>query len=112
MARTTCGPRTLVAKTCLECGELKMAKAFPSHNKGLYYGSYCYVCHRINHTMPGFRNSQEKALEGATNHYKQWTEAETQQMLDMTSEGHTVAVIALTLNRTVYSIFNRRKAIK
>lgn len=104
------GKRTLLAKTCLVCGELKMADQFAILQK-YYRDSYCKGCHNA-HARPGMHTHQERALKAAVKHRQPWTEGEIQRLERMVSEGLTGPQMALALNRSVYAVYTMKNKLK
>ena len=107
---TTIGKRTLLAKTCLICGLLKMADQFAILQK-YYRDSYCKSCHNA-HSTPVMKEHQQEALKGAVKHRQPWTGAEIQHLERMVSEGLTGPQMALILNRSVYAVYNMKNKLK
>lgn len=108
--KTTCGPRTLVAKTCNCCGELKMAKAFSRIN-GIYRNSWCKKCMNATYKRLVY-NHQQKALNGAEKHRQPWTEGDLKRLSEMVSEGLTTAQMAMILRRSVYAVNTMRNKLR
>lgn len=108
--RITVGRRTLLAKSCLECGQLKPASSFATVMKH-YFQSYCHECHNVR-SRPGMLEHQAGSLERALSHRKPWTEAELRYLAEMVSKGRTGPEMALELNRTVYSVYTMKSKLK
>lgn len=107
---TSCGARTLIAKTCNNCGELCMAKSFPKVN-GIYHNSWCRTCSNAVYKHLTQKH-QQTSLKGAVKHRQPWTEVDFTKMEKMTAEGLPVAQIALALNRSVYAVNTMRNKLK
>lgn len=97
------GKRTILAKTCVICGVLKMANQFGRVRK-VYLDSYCRACHNA-HGRPVIRNHQKNALKGAVRHRQPWSDEEVLRLCEMVSEGRTGPEMALALNRSVYAVY-------
>lgn len=104
------GPRTLVAKTCKVCGELKMAKCFAKVYK-VYRTHICHTC-KNNQSRPLMHAHQEKALTAAVKHRQPWCEAEIEKLEEMLEAGLHAPQIALALNRTVYAVYTKVHKLK
>lgn len=104
------GPRTLLAKTCLLCGELKMASDFGRVAK-IYYNSYCHRCKNLTSSVPTTRRHQQRALEVAVRYGQPWTVQELNKLQEMAAEGLSGPQMALALNRTVYAVYTMKNKI-
>lgn len=106
---TAVGKRTLLAKTCLICGELKDASQFAILQK-YYRDSYCKCCHNLK-ARPGMYNHQQEALKVAVKHRQLWTKEEIQRLEQMASEGFSGPQMALALNRSVYAVYTMKNKL-
>lgn len=106
----TCGARTLVAKTCIHCGELLPASRFPKIN-GMYHNSWCKKCQNdvYSHLT---HDHQQRTLRMAVKHRQPWCEEDFQRLDEMTAEGLPVTQIALALNRSVYAVYTVRNKLR
>lgn len=104
------GSRTLLAKTCLICGELKDARNFGRVSK-IYYNSYCHKCKNETSAVPTTVRHQQRALEVAVRYGQPWTEAELDKLQEMAANGFTGPQMALALNRSVYAVYTMKNKI-
>lgn len=107
---TSCGPRTLIAKTCITCGELLMARFFSKIN-GIYHNSTCQICNNREYRKRTHQN-QSQTLSAAEKHRQPWTDEDLDRLSEMVSEGRTTAQIAMNLKRSAYSVNTMRNKLK
>lgn len=106
---TMCGTRTLVAKTCTACGELKTASEYskPRLRHGYpSYDSWCRACHQraageIN------RKANDESLEKATQHRERWSKDELETLRRLRRLGLSTRDIAERLGRTREAVFTK-----
>ena len=103
------GTRTVVAKSCVLCGVLKMANQFAVVQKK-YRDSYCRTCHN-RHGRPVMRGHQETASKAASKHREPWTDSDISRLRELIEDGLTGPQIALALKRTVYSVYTMKNKI-
>lgn len=104
------GPRTLLAKSCLVCGKLKMADEYQVLEKK-YRGSYCKDC-RNRYNKPGRHSSQRRALRTADKHWEPWTQEDLDKLKAMMAQGLTGPEMAKKLNRSLYAIYSAKTRFK
>lgn len=108
------GQRTLLAKTCMRCGELKQASEFKLGRRGtsrkMYYNSECWPCHKAR-IQKVTKDANNKSLDVATSHYYEWTDSDLTEVAFLSQMGHSAAEIAAKLNRTVSAIYNARQRL-
>jgi hypothetical protein len=107
--KTTCGTRTLIAKTCRCCGELKLAKHFS--RCGGYYNSQCHECNNAQ-SKPGLREAHERSKTVAVRHRQPWTGKDFARLSEMAAEGVPVKEIAVALNRSVYATYTMKTKLR
>lgn len=110
--RIDVGTRTLLAKTCRCCGELKPPEKF-GHVKvkrKLYVNSECYSC-QSKKTLIATAAHQERVKRVAVRHQQPWTDQDIKKLSEMTERGLSGAVMALALNRTVYSVYTMKNRL-
>lgn len=100
--KTSCGLRTLIAKSCSHCHELKLAKHFPKQGSG-YYTSHCNDC-KNKLGKPGQYRKQKVTRNAAEKHRQPWREEDLDKLSEMLSEGSSAVEMALSLERSIYSI--------
>lgn len=103
------GTRTLLAKTCKSCGVLKQAREFAKVASN-YYNSYCHRC-KNDLGRPAMRVHQTRAQDVAVRHRQPWTDRDIARLLDMSQKGLSGPVMALALNRTVYSVYTMKNKL-
>lgn len=106
MTRMFVGTRTILAKTCHDCGELKSADAFGRNHEGRYLNTVCGTC--INARTA---TNNANTLERASNHRQPWTEHEDDQLLLLRVNGKTHKEVALILGRTILSTTARYRKL-
>lgn len=118
------GLRTLLARTCGDCGDLKPGSAFPP-NKGGYRDSTCYACRGARHrvTRSDEQHAHErvqararlKVKQAATvaaeprHHGDDWTGPELELLA--TRPDLPVTELALMLGRTYFATAQQRHAL-
>lgn len=105
----TVGTRPLVAKTCRACGCLKLARSFCFVRKG-YRNSYCNDC-KNGMAKPTVHNHQERAQKVAVRHRQPWSDQEVEKLMEMAEMGLSGPVMALALNRTLYSVYTMKNKL-
>lgn len=102
-----CGPRMLVAKTCVGCDELKMAAEFlrvTKPNTGwAYWTTYCRACNR-RRTREIVRRANDASLEKATHHNDIWSSDEIETLWRLDRQGLSHRLIGERLGRTELSV--------
>lgn len=113
MTWLSCAQRTLVAKTCRGCGELKLAKHFSTvtMKSGRYRNSQCHDCNNATGKVV-MKHHQRKAVKGAVKHAQPWSEEDIKRLDELTADRVPAAEIAIELNRTVYSIYTMRNKLR
>lgn len=96
------GRRSLVAKSCAECGELKLAREFWRTNNG-YYHAWCKRCQHLSAKNSDVRRNAE-SQDNARNRGNPWTETEIKELKQHIEEGLSGRDIASTMGRSVASI--------
>lgn len=104
------GTRTLLAKSCAACGEFKQSKEFVK-SMGIYKNSYCNKC-RNEMAAPLVKEHQQEALDAAVRHRQPWTDQDIKALLAMIEKGCTGPQMALSLNRTVYSVYTMKNKLR
>lgn len=111
--RICVGTRTLVAKTCIICRELKMAEEYgwvmPDGTP--YRDSNCKRCkNQLNQPINAQKNAESRRR--ATKGGDTWTEKDFKLLTEMTEEGRPAIEIAQTLGRSrqgIYAMRNKKK---
>lgn len=112
---TTCGSRSLVAKTCRSCKELKLASEFkrrPRKGQVLeHYDSECKHCGflRSNECL---KRANDESLEKATRYRDNWTKDEIATLQRLEGLGLSHREIAERLGRTISAVFNRLQRLR
>lgn len=106
----TCGPRTLLAKTCVVCSEFLPAQAFDYKRKDgyRYKQSICRTCNNLSVNAAKIRHNAE-SLVVATRHRTEWTEEEVRMVYAMVYRGMSSREISAVLNRSLTAIYNIRQ---
>lgn len=101
------GQRTLVAKSCHDCGQLKLARDFPKVRKGKYYNTVCMRCHKkiVDRSS---KRINARSLDTATSHRKPITDSEIAEVLKLSEEGYTAQEIGRRLGRTYRAVIGIR----
>lgn len=112
MSRTSvsCGKRTLVARTCTECYQLKDARNFAKTKRG-YYATICTVC-MVARNRRWLADRVDVVRDKASNHRKEWTESEMELMLEMFDQKVSGQQIAETLGRSLQAVYAKHSVIK
>jgi hypothetical protein len=103
----TCGPRTLLAKTCNKCYQLKSGDQFSTLVvAGIrYYQTACKICELDRgNKRRGSKNTA--SLEHAKQHRTEWSPSEIQTMLALRKMGFSFELIAKRLGRSISAIRN------
>lgn len=106
------GNRTLVARTCLSCGELADGDSFPLINQGR--GGRRKTCHKCTNAKKK-RDRQERGIgvptrpeaRLQTSKYQVWT-AEEDSFLRENVTTMSYEAIAVALGRSLNSVYTRR----
>lgn len=108
----TVGSRTLLAKTCHICGKFKQVKDFSLVRvEGRQYrNSYCHRCNN-DVARPGLRKHQQEASDAAVKHGQPWSEQDIERLLEMAERGLSGPQMAMSLNRTVYSVYTMKNKL-
>jgi hypothetical protein len=110
------GPRTLLARTCSECGVLADGESFAILNRGTKNEARRRVCHLCTNALKK-RNREERGIglptpprppeELQTSKYRHWTKAEDDYLRDnLNAMGYED--MARALGRSLDSIYTRR----
>jgi DNA-binding CsgD family transcriptional regulator len=104
--------RTLVAKTCGGCKELKDASEFRRRKKDGYYQGWCNRCQHDSAKKTDLRanaNSQDRATKSK----QPWTTREIKELIAYMGEGLTTRQIAEKMGRSYAAITQaRHKKVK
>jgi hypothetical protein len=108
------GQRTLVARTCLVCGELADGDSFPLINKGMGgRRKHCHKCHNARKK----RDREERGIgvprpPESLQHskYAKWS-AEDDKVLRENLEVLGYEVVAVMLGRSLRSVYKRREVL-
>ncbi len=112
------GPRTLVARTCLRCGQLADGDSFPILNAGTRNQARRKVCHacqnarkKLDREERGIgRPSARPPEELQTSKYRRWTKDEDTYLRENIS-GQSYEQIAVSLGRSLASVYTRRRIL-
>lgn len=108
------GPRTVVARTCRQCGELADGDSFPALASGRRH-----VCHRCQN----LRKKQDREQRGIgipaprppeaqqTNKRRQWSAEDDRQLRDLIAAGTGYEAIAVALGRSIRAVYKRREIL-
>lgn len=109
------GSRTLVARTCIECGELADGDSFPLLNRGTRNEARRKVCHNCNnakkkrlrkegvYSMP----TRQPPEELQTAKYRYWS-AEEDKFLRECIDTESYEDMAYALGRSLSAVYTRR----
>ena len=61
---------------------------------------------------PSTEKHQQTSLRRATKHGKPWHEWEVKMLRKMSAEGHSAAVMALALERSLYGVYSKLERIR
>lgn len=113
------GARTLLARTCMKCGELVDGDSFPVLNRGKRNQSRRRVCHNC-HNGRKKQDREERGIglpptrpreELQINKYRKWTKEEDQKLKDGIEEGTSYEDIAVELGRSLRAVYTRREIL-
>ena len=109
------GRRTLIARTCIRCGELADGDSFPVLNAGTKNQARRKTCHRCTNAQKK-RDREERGigLPGPrpperlqTSKYRMWTADEDKYLRESVGK-ESYETIAVTLGRSLNSVYTRR----
>lgn len=106
----TCGQRVLLAKSCSNCGELKMASEFPIQN-GMYYHAWCNEC-RVPLVKETRRKISNDSIIFASKSGQEWTSSEIEKLEKLTDARVPIKEIARQLGRSYNAVSNRKALLK
>jgi len=110
-----CAGRTLVAKTCLGCGQLKMAEHFSKSKRTTqaraYYEAACKSCSSAQSAGITTRINDELLLT-AHNHHQIWSGAEIKRLEELDALGWKAKDIAKDIGRSLNSIYRMRTLLR
>jgi hypothetical protein len=107
------GTRTLLARTCIKCGELADGDSFPVISGT---GARRKVCHNCQNALKK-RDREERGIGLAgprpperlqTSKYQRWSEVEDRILRDCIDAGIDYEEIAIALGRSLNSVYTRR----
>jgi len=110
------GKRTILAQTCLTCGEFADGDSFPVINTGKKNEARRKKCHKCVNTS----KKRDRELRGIglptpkppeilqTSRYHLWSSEDDQLMRDLIAAGTPYEEIAVTLGRSLKSVYQRR----
>jgi hypothetical protein len=98
----TCGTRTLLAKSCITCGELKQASDYRMA-RGVYYQSECRGCQHIS-AKRADKKANARSQDYAVKFRDEWTERDLHELSQLTARKLPLAVVAKKLGRSLASI--------
>lgn len=105
------GKRTLIAKTCTKCGELKEAKCFRKNTRG-YRVPDCNNCHnkrsRANMTAKNVL-SHEHTERGRGNI---WSDDEVQKLREFVAAGMPSSEISVKLGRSITAVHMKKSRMQ
>ena len=113
------GGRTLVARTCRQCGALADGDSFPILNAGTKNQARRKVCHDCNNA----RKKHDREVRGIgrptarppeelqTSKYLFWSVEDDQRMRDMVAAGAGYEQIAVALGRSIRAVYKRRTVL-
>lgn len=96
------GTRTLVAKTCYGCGELKMASEFRKAH-GKWPQSDCRPCQHITAKQSDKRRNDQTQTT-ASNARSEWTEREVKALWELVDQGLTSREIGVKIGRSMTAV--------
>ena len=112
------GSRTLLARTCVDCGELVDGDSFPLLNKGTAKEARRKVCHNC-HNARKKRDREQRGIglpaprppeELQTNKKERWSE-EDDTYLRENIDGLTYEELAVALGRSLHAVYKRRDVL-
>ena len=110
------GTRTLLARTCIQCGELADGDSFPVLNAGKHNQARRRTCHHCTNANKkrdriqrgiGLPPSERPPERLQTSKYQRWS-TEEDDYLRENIEGMSYEDIALALGRSLNSVYTRR----
>ena len=113
------GTRTLLARTCKDCGELADGDSFPLLNRGTPNEARRKACHRCHNA----RKKQDREQRGIgvpaprppeelqTRKWQAWTAEDDQTLRQGIAEGVGYEDIAAKLGRSLNSVYTRRSIL-
>lgn len=113
------GTRTLLARTCKDCGELADGDSFPVLNAGKPNEARRKSCHNCFNSQKK-RDREERGIgvpgprppeQLQTSKYQKWSVEEDQRMRDAIAAGETYMDIAVSLGRSLNSVYTRRSIL-
>jgi hypothetical protein len=110
------GPRFLLARTCIRCGELADGDSFPILNAGTKNQARRKTCHHCtNAKKKEDREQRGIGLPEArppeplqTSKYRRWLEIDDRILRDSIEAGIPYEEIAVALGRSLRSVYKRR----
>ena len=113
------GSRTLVARTCVRCGQLADGDSFPILNARMKNQARRKVCHdcfnarkKLDREERGIGRPTARPPEGLqTSRYLLWSVEDDQRMRDMIAAGTGYEEIAVALGRSIRAVYKRRTVL-
>lgn len=113
------GGRTLVARTCVRCGQLADGDSFPILNARMQNQARRKVCHdcfnarkKLDREERGIgRPPARPPAELQTSRYLLWSAEDDQKMRDMIAAGTSYEQIAVALGRSIRAVYKRRTVL-
>lgn len=99
--------RTLLAKSCIDCGVLHNADQYRKSPKTGYYGDQCRKCKHISAKKADKKSnflSQAKAINSGL----PWTRSDVRCLEEMYAAGESVGVIAEKLGRSRQAVMQAK----
>jgi hypothetical protein len=110
------GGRTVLARTCIKCGELADGDSFPLLNVGTKNQARRKACHNCVNAQKK-RDREERGIglptpprppeELQTSKYRRWTKEEDDYLRENVTDGDYIAM-AVALGRSLDSVYSRR----
>lgn len=109
------GPRTILARTCMNCGELADGDSFPLLNAGTHRQARRRTCHKCTNALKK-RNRIQRGIgvppprppvELQTNKKLQWS-VEDDRYLRENITNESYEAIAIALGRSLFAVYRRR----
>lgn len=110
------GPRTLLARTCPNCGRLADGDSFPILNGGRSRRRVCHDCFNARKK----RDREERGIgrpiprppiDKQTSAYEFWSVEDDQRMRSLIDSGVSYEAIALALGRSLRAVYKRRTVL-
>ncbi|UGL61937.1 DNA binding protein [Arthrobacter phage EastWest] len=113
------GGRTLLARTCVDCGKFADGESFPLLNAGTKNVARRRNCHDC-------QNAKKKRLRDAgvyampaprppevlqTSAYRRWEKSDDAKVRELIAEGVPYEQIAVTLGRSLRAVYKRREVL-